>query len=102
MGGQTPSSDFSPRSPGVPALAPLGGGYLRGKWSGIRVHPALSEGVEDKRPAAQNPGPSLVSNQGPCWKKCLARHVLPSRGNNGPRCSLAPRAATVHCGVRLA
>ena len=51
---------------------------------------------------SQNRGASLVSSQGPCWKKYVARHFLPSGDNNASRRSLAPRAAKVHYAIRPA
>lgn len=41
--------------------------------------PAISEGVEDKRPAAQNPGPSLVSNR-PVLEEMPGQTRSPERG----------------------
>lgn len=74
-------------------------------WSASTLHSREAGsgwGKEGNGPVAPNRGRSLVTNQGPCWKKCLARHFLPSGVNNAPRRSLVARAAMVHGTVRLA
>ena len=85
MGGRTRALLSPPKSPGVRDLAQLGSRSLKGKWRGIRVHQALSVEVEDKWPAAQNRGASLVSKSGPALEEVGDQTLSPERGKVMPR-----------------
>lgn len=103
MGGRTPSSEFSPKEPRRPGSGPAGQPVPEGEMERDPRPPGtLGRGGRQvaccSKPGCQ-PGLQIRARAGSNrWPDTFSR----AGENNASRRSLAPRAAKVHCAIRLA